>query len=81
MCFRYCVCKRDKISKVPSFPPRGIRYKGRGLNAAAWSSRKRKRGTHNVLAAPVLMLRPEGPLADRANAMLGMLATVFSFFF
>lgn len=29
-----------------------------------------KKGTHNVLAAPVLMLRPAGPLAERANAML-----------
>lgn len=29
-----------------------------------------KKSTHNVLAAPVLMLRPAGPLADRANAML-----------
>lgn len=29
-----------------------------------------KRGTHNVFAAPVLMLSPAGPLADRVNDIL-----------
>lgn len=51
--------QRRKVMRSPTLVLSGSRKK-RGL----------REGTHNVLAAPVLMLRPAGPLADRAKAIL-----------
>lgn len=35
-----------------------------------WRENGEREGTHNRLAAPVLMLRPAGPLADLAKAIV-----------
>lgn len=43
---------------------------GRGSEGMGETEGMEKEGTHNRLAAPVLMLRPAGPLADLANAIV-----------
>lgn len=44
------------------------RNRGDGDGSEGGSVHKRK-GTHKEFAAPVLMLRPAGPLADRPKAI------------
>ena len=52
-----------------------IHKEGRGSEARETNEKtecewREREGTHNRLAAPVLMLRPAGPLADLAKAIV-----------
>lgn len=68
--------KTEDVSKTPSsqypcaFLSRQREAREREWPGVEWIRKKGIKGTHNWLAAPVLMLRPAGPLADRANAIL-----------